>query len=306
MSPTLCPCCPGWQAQLRTDSAGRARACPTCGSLERHRVLALLLPALAGFVGADTPDRLVVDVAPSRAVDRVLDRLPPSRRVRMDFDPAADGREVDLRASVTAMPFADRSVNLLVCSHVLEHVPDDAAAMAEIARVLATGGIGLVAVPLRRGPTDEDPDTTPQERLARFGQADHVRYYGDDFDDRLQGAGLQTRSLTSADLLPPWLLELMRLVPEERFHLVATAGTRMPTLPELTPLVFGVLGTYLAESGGGAETLRSARAESQRWQAAAVRWEERYIRLRERRAVRAISAVDRIRNRARALLRREG
>jgi len=39
--------------------------------------------------------------------------------------------------------------------------------------------------------TDEDPTViSEQQRELRFGQKDHVRIYGDDFQDRLARAGL--------------------------------------------------------------------------------------------------------------------
>ena len=69
---------------------------------------------------------------------------------------------------------------------MLEHVPDDCAAMREIARVLSPRGIALLEVPIKVGvATEEDPSATPEERTRRFGQNDHVRWYGDDFDARL-------------------------------------------------------------------------------------------------------------------------
>lgn len=298
MTGTVCACCLTLPAELSRDSAGRPRACPICGSLERHRVFALLLPALAEFVassrGTGVSPELTVDVAPSRAVDLALNRLPAAPRIRMDFDPSADRRKVDLQASVTAMPFEDGAVDLLVCSHVLEHVPDDAAAMAEIARVLARGGIGLVAVPLRHGKTDEDPQASPEERVRRFGQADHVRYYGDDFDDRLRAAGLQTLSFTTEELLPDWLVELMRLVANERFHLVATPGTTLPVVSNLAaPALSLLLRTMAAQTD----------PQAKRWHDEAIRWEDNYRRLRSRRPIQMLAAADRLSRKARKALR---
>jgi SAM-dependent methyltransferase len=261
-------------------------------------VFALLLPALAEFVassrGTGSSPELTVDVAPSRAVDLALERLPAAPRIRMDFDPSADRRKVDLQASVTAMPFEDGAVDLLVCSHVLEHVPDDATAMVEIARVLARGGIGLVAVPLRRGKTVEDPEASPEERIRRFGQADHVRYYGDDFDDRLHAAGLQTLSFTTEELLPDWLIELMRLMNNERFFFVATPGTTLPDVSHLADSALSLLLRTMA-----AQT----HPQANRWHADAIRWEENYRRLRNRRPIQVLAAVDRLRRRANKALR---
>jgi SAM-dependent methyltransferase len=75
---------------------------------------------------------------------------------------------------------------------VLEHVPDDAAAMAELRRVTAPGGFTLVMVPLalHRATTYEDPAiTAPADREREFLQRDHVRLYAPDVADRLRDAG---------------------------------------------------------------------------------------------------------------------
>jgi SAM-dependent methyltransferase len=102
------------------------------------------------------------------------------------------------------MDLADGSFDLILCSHVLEHVPDDGAAMAELRRVLAPGGLCLVLTPYRPEVTTyEDPGiTSPLDRMVAFGQQDHVRIYGNDLTDRLRGAGFEvedTRQLWGAD-----------------------------------------------------------------------------------------------------------
>lgn len=186
-----CPVCDERQNRpYRPGPGGRPdAACPSCRSLERHRFLALLLRRSSFDLAlADT----ILDVAPSRYTTRLLDELGVSSRViGVDLDPAADGRAIDLQASLTQLPLADGSIDLMFCYHVLEHVPDDRAAMAEMVRVLAARGRAVVQVPWRQGvPTDEDPEADEATRLDRFGQADHVRWYGDDFEDRLLDAGL--------------------------------------------------------------------------------------------------------------------
>jgi SAM-dependent methyltransferase len=200
------------EGEFRPGPSGRPDAtCPRCGSLERHRFFALALSVLRPTLG-DVD--LLLDVAPSPQMSRSLASVGARRYVRVDL--GADGRRVDVQASLTRLPHADRSVDLLVCYHVLEHVPDDLAAMREIARVLSDTGTALVQVPWRPGTvTDEDPDAPEDERVRRFGQADHVRYYGDDFEQRLASCGLSLRRITPRSLLGPHMVTWLRLVADE-------------------------------------------------------------------------------------------
>lgn len=245
MSPTRppslrwCPSCHNDVEQFRPGPSGRPDAtCPHCGAHERHRFLAIVLEGLAPWLaGAE----ILLDVAPSRQVTGRLKKLAPRGYVSMDFDPAADGRRVDVRASLTGLPFPDASVDVMVCYHVLEHVPDDRAAMREIARVLKPGGLGLVQVPWRGGmDTDEDPSAPEAERITRFGQADHVRYYGRDFDERLRSSGLDVTRFTPRGVLGKVGCDLMRLVPEEAVWAVRPSG------PAAEARVEGLDGSALA------------------------------------------------------------
>lgn len=173
--------------------------CPRCHALERHRLLAILLDGLAPALQAHGN---VLDIAPSRYVTPRLERIAPAHYVRIDLDPHADAREIDLQASLTNLPFPDDSFDLIICFHVLEHIPDDAAAIHELQRVLRAGGVAIVQVPIRFDrPTDEDPAAPTDERIVRFGQADHVRAYGSDFEERLEGAGLSGVRVSARDLL---------------------------------------------------------------------------------------------------------
>jgi ubiquinone/menaquinone biosynthesis C-methylase UbiE len=92
----------------------------------------------------------------------------------------------------------------VVCNHVLEHVPDDRAAMGELRRVLSPHGWAILQSPLdpRRAVTFEDFSVQdPAERERVFGQFDHVRVYGRDYVDRLATAGFRVEAVPFADQL---------------------------------------------------------------------------------------------------------
>jgi SAM-dependent methyltransferase len=129
----------------------------------------------------------VLHFAPERWF-KALSSLPNLEYLSADLEP---GRAM-VAMDITQMPLRDESVDVILCSHVLEHVPDDRRAMREMHRVLRPGGWALVLVPIvvNQQTTFEDPDVvSPEERTRLFGQADHVRRYGRDIKNRLEDAG---------------------------------------------------------------------------------------------------------------------
>jgi SAM-dependent methyltransferase len=126
--------------------------------------------------------------APEYALRGRMESVPGLRYVTADLDPEG----VDVQLDITAMPFEDGAFDAILCSHVLEHVPDDRSAMSELRRVLDPGGWAIVLVPLdlSRERTYEDLSVTaPEDRKREFGQHDHVRMYAPDIAGRLETAG---------------------------------------------------------------------------------------------------------------------
>jgi SAM-dependent methyltransferase len=280
--------------RFATTPTGRENAmCPACHCLERHRFMVLLLAALST---ERPPTGIVIDVAPSRQVSPLIKAIRPQGYLSIDFDPGADGRLVDVAASLTDLPVRDASTSLLVCYHVLEHVPDDHKAMSEIGRVLASDGVALLQVPWRNRETDEDPSAGPAERLERFGQADHVRFYGTDFVSRLEKGGLAVTELTPQDVLPADLLPMLGLIPNERVWICTRADSEAFDVEavrrRLPEALTAALRRMITATGADAvvmdnlEGLRVARAD-------AALWRKRYEGLRNKLPVRAMIAVRR-------------
>ncbi len=206
-----CPCCGGhFKRMSRRRLAGFGGICPRCRSHPRHRAIALLLAR------GDLPGRRLLHFAPEPLFDPVFERLGGLERVTADLYAPAD-----LRLDITDMDLADGSFDLILCSHVLEHVPDDRAAMSELRRVLASGGLALVLTPYRPDrPTYEDPSiTSPLDRMVAFGQQDHVRIYGTDLADRLRAAGFEVEDRTPAQLFDEVTVERFELDAAEHLFL---------------------------------------------------------------------------------------
>lgn len=180
---------------------GRPNAkCPGCGSLERHRALWLYLRDRTTLLSGSAD---VLHMAPEPAIERALRAMRNVRYTAADLEPAHRGI---LRADITALPFADSCFDLILCNHVLEHVPDDRAAMSELHRVLRPQGTAIIQNPVddTRAATYEDPAVvTPADRRREFGQRDHVRVYGRDFRDRLVAAGFDIDVQTPQDWSDP-------------------------------------------------------------------------------------------------------
>lgn len=176
-----------------------AYSCPSCDASDRERLYALYLEK---YLRTAEPGRIhtLIDFAPSLALSKKIRKYSSVHYRTADlFRP-----NVDDRVDITDMkPYADESVDIFLCSHILEHIPDDRKAMRELWRILKYDGFGIVMVPLIAGvdTTHEDPALiSPEERWKYYGQDDHLRLYGKtDFISRLEEAGFKVDSLTMAD-----------------------------------------------------------------------------------------------------------
>lgn len=188
--PWFCPVCETRLDQfLPGGHYGRPNAkCPVCGSLERHRAAWLYLRNHATWLDAAHGTVRLLHVAPEPPMQRCLQALPHIDYLSADIEPGRAMVTMDL----TDIDMPEEQFDVIFCSHVLEHIPDDLAAMREMRRVLKSGGTAYIQVPLRPGNTQENPSiTSPEGRKEAFGQEDHVRIYGTDIVDRLQNAGFQ-------------------------------------------------------------------------------------------------------------------
>jgi SAM-dependent methyltransferase len=164
--------------------------CPRCWSYERHRLAYVLLKdELAKPLGR------VLHFAPEKPLAKWISTL------ASDYHTAdISGARVRHKVDIQDMPFDSESFDLIWCSHVLEHVTDDAKAMREMRRVLRPGGKAIVQVPLWGERTVEEHLNSDAERLTHYLQEDHVRLYGRDFARRLEAAGFTVRTRTLDEL----------------------------------------------------------------------------------------------------------
>lgn len=185
----FCPCC-AWHLRRFLpfrQISGRGELCPRCGSFTRHRLTWLYLKNRTTFFSEVCR---VLHFAPEFTLQRRLEALDNIEYESADLD----SPWAQMRVDITHIPKPDGTYDVVLCSHVLQYVPQDRAAMREIYRILKPGGYAILQVPIRwnREQTYEDPTiTTPEAREKAFGHSDFVRIYGKDYPDRLKEAGFE-------------------------------------------------------------------------------------------------------------------
>ncbi len=182
---------PYWNADFQLESKENY-GCPVCGAYDRDRLMIAFLEE----VRAEGKERLrMLQVAPSPAIERYALGREDIQYESTDLMFTGVTFQADLQDMNMV---ADETYDIIVCSHVLEHVENDAKAMRELYRILKPDGVCLVLVPLIVGKqdTEEKWGCSIEENWRRFGQGDHSRLYGkEDFIRRLQTAGFYVNEL---------------------------------------------------------------------------------------------------------------
>jgi SAM-dependent methyltransferase len=191
--PRECPLC-GYRGYFRAYGVPPRfdARCPECGSIERHRLVALWLAGNHGKIDG----RRVLHFAPEPALRRLFQPL-ASQYLSADVVPGKADRQLD----ITAIDLPSGSFDVILCSHVLEHV-DDARALEQLRRVLSPTGILLLLTPVVDAwdQTYENLSVADEpNRWLHFGQGDHVRYYGRDIVQRIAKAGFDVARWVAAE-----------------------------------------------------------------------------------------------------------
>lgn len=172
-----------------SDSWHPNTVCPQCGSQVRHRLLVAAISTLADLgVEKLVQGKRVLHFAPEPLFSRFF--VGAAKEYR-SADLFRD--DVDMKLDLSNMSgVADTSFDLVIACDVLEHVPDDSAALREIHRVLTTDGWAVLTVPQADklvATYRDETITTPEGRRQAFGQKNHLRIYGSDFDRLLRAQG---------------------------------------------------------------------------------------------------------------------
>lgn len=192
-----CPCCGGkFKAFLSFGRQPRANAaCPACLSLERTRLLWLFLQKEMGFPRVKGR---MLHLAPEYILRKQFKAIAKQNPEFIYHNADLNPEFADEQADLQALPYANHTFDWVICSHVLGHVPDEAAAIKEIRRVLKPDGKGIILTVRSGQPyTLENPEATktPEDKLKWYGEPDLLRLHGEDFLQRLLAAGVTATSL---------------------------------------------------------------------------------------------------------------
>ena len=191
-----------------------AAKCSNCGSLERHRLIWLYFTEKTNLF----KDKVrMLHIAPEKCFVEIFKSAPNIDYVTADI---VKGNAM-VYMDIQDIQYPDEYFDVIYCSHVLEHVPDDRKAIKELARVLNKSGWAILQVPIKYSfeETLEDPViNTPELRKKHYGLEDHLRQYGLDYDQRLRSAGFKVKTDKYLDIFSPKLSRIYSLPDKEYIY----------------------------------------------------------------------------------------
>ena len=172
-----CPICGG--KKFEDYRARRNERCARCKSNFRTRAAWLLLTDLCKV----TPSHRIAHFAPERSIADRLIPLCGANYETYDFDPSrysyANAKPCNLCADLKN--FEQGAYDIVMHNHILEHLPCNyTMVLLGLHALLKSGGYHVFSVPISDGysGSDMNPDLSGEEKLERFGQADHIRRFG--------------------------------------------------------------------------------------------------------------------------------
>ena len=164
-----CPICGGADfgkgPKGRMSPNGALPRCAGCQSLERHRIFRIMFERLGTETFASWS---AIQFSPDPTID-------PAWFATHELSVYGGPGSLDIQS----IDRADGAYDLVACSHVIEHVGDDRAALSELLRIAASGGLLYLAFP--------DPfreDVTRDWGFPKPEKHGHWRVYGADVVER--------------------------------------------------------------------------------------------------------------------------
>lgn len=193
-----CPICNSNYNEFAEFNSRKNRMCPSCFSLERHRLLYLYLKNETKIF---TGKYAVLHFAPEKCLHDVL-----QKNKKLNYQTAdlmtnyikMIGVKPKNVMSVCDIGFPDNTFDFIICNHVLVEVPDDHKALTELYRVLKFKGTAILQHPINLNNPDtlEDLSFDSSQRRQFYGSPNSLRLYGyEDYARRLENVGFKVNRL---------------------------------------------------------------------------------------------------------------
>jgi predicted SAM-dependent methyltransferase len=158
------------------------KICPKCSSLPRHRIVCKHF------------EKMHFDFKNSNILMFASDPIKNwFKRNKFKYKTADKYDErADLKVDIQNTGFSDESWDLIICNHVLEHVLDYKEALHELMRILKKDGILELTVPIDKNLQTVHENASVmsmKEKIKKFGQQEHLREFGNDFEKILSDFG---------------------------------------------------------------------------------------------------------------------
>ena len=174
----------------------KSEICPVCRCLQRHRLLWLYLQHKNALSANDVKPPRILHFAPEKSLFDAFNSLENIEYHNCDIDPSRY-YSTTVKADICGLPYQNEMFDIVICSHVLEHITDDKKAISEICRVLKPNGTAYIMIPKLFGycfgggaefdATLEVSASDAFQRERYFGHDTHLRLYGKDFVDKRLG-----------------------------------------------------------------------------------------------------------------------
>ena len=200
-------------------SGNRLQKCNGCNGSDRDRLAFLYLRDYENLFDGGPHKIRIVHVAPEDCIAKHIMAIPKVDYHPIDsFEHGYEYPNYIKKMNLLNLSFADQSVDLLICNHVLQDISDDRAAMREIWRVLKHGGKAMLQVPLSPiidSIKEHQGEKSQEECKKAYGQRFHKRVYNEDgFLNRLISCGFETYVYDISNNYP-----LHSLNPKEKIHI---------------------------------------------------------------------------------------
>lgn len=152
--------------------------CPACGANDRDRLIISFFEKEG--LKTTVEGTKLLQIAPAKTLENwIVNNCPQIEYETTDL--FMEG--VTFKSDIQDMHMVEsETYDIIICSHVLEHVQDDRKALREMKRILKQNGklVFLVPIDLNSEHIDEEWGLSEAENWRRFGQGDHCRRYGRD------------------------------------------------------------------------------------------------------------------------------